>query len=235
MSFSRIVILAVGSLLCGLQAGCSTPTPNWHFGISVSTDPGLEHLAPQVGRACLHYSHYVAQELRVERIASINVRVVNDAGAGLHGYSDDTRIVVQGDENAPLILAHELVHWHMRGSLLQQRLPAAVQEGICEFIAARGLGLEASLAQIYAPLLPQTVEDAQSILRYSNSQIHDRSLSDTVRVYAYGWFLARTLGLEQLWNVAESSNGPEEAATVLLERAAPPFDVNEIIKALLHL
>ncbi len=144
-------------------------------------------------------------------------------GRSEQGATFDDHIIFDPSEGAlefaPLILAHEFVHWHSEGSAMQRNLPHVVMEGVSEWIAvdltaewsqARRVQFDRLLDAVRQrgdlPLLTSRL----SLSRDAWSNLSGPELHET---YALGFALVDRIGVDALREAAEQ--GPVSPKALL--------------------
>ncbi len=135
---------------------------------------------------------------------------------------DDYVVFNPSDTNVPfadLILTHEFVHWHAKGTPLQRNLPHLALEGLCEWIAADlNSQWTADRHKMYSERLSAAREGGYlphvvSQLSLSLEDWLETSGDERYDTYALGFALVDSIGVDVLREAAE--RGPLSPEAVL--------------------
>lgn len=174
----------------------------------------LDHAA-RVALAIDEHFDRTAEELGYRRDEPLEVWL--DPEWHTHGSAGARCIVVNPSgrrmEFVDLILAHELVHWHARGTPIQRNLPLVVGEGIAERIALDIVReYEADRRAVYGDLLDAARRrgDLPDLISRANLDEYGwHSLppeSSRHELYALGFALVNRIGVDALREAA--TRGP---------------------------
>ena len=146
-----------------------------------------------------------------------------DPGWPVHATTFERCIVFNPGEGrlkyADLILAHELVHWHVHDTALERNLPHTLVEGLCEWISAALVPeLEADRRALFAGLLADARRRGalpQVVARLGIEKRAFTALPAETKheLYALGFTLVDRIGIEALREAAE--RGPLVPAEAL--------------------
>jgi hypothetical protein len=167
--------------------------------------------AAHYGRLAEHLSRRTRALLQIQEFEPFELRVLDREVPGtaqasaMRWYDADgliTRYIRLGTERrdaAPLLIAHELVHWHVEETW---GLPLVLEEGLAEMVAASFVNVgEEILAEhraLYEASVDAPILQGDRPLQITRADWRELKHEEKRQLYAWGYVHAAELGVDQL-------------------------------------